>query len=250
MSFADWDLKEVAEVHKGLLLLGWRADGRLTSDDALRIRQVTLEALELEAAGKLDSNEIDRLSATAYSIICFEIMNIEERASSLSSIYVASQYFSSLMPLIDEATICWYRGYYTASLALLFIVLERYLRQLAAKKGNHDPKFSYLKQCLDIFETSETRDEATAVLNVAYAQYYANSPRQFNFNRHSLLHGVRGEQLDTDEMNCARMFLLFDLLCAAEDVEPINPINDAFQTRCRVFSGCSKLGSEQSLLRN
>jgi hypothetical protein len=42
MSFADWSDEELEPITRGLALLGWRPDTRLTSDDALFVRDVAL----------------------------------------------------------------------------------------------------------------------------------------------------------------------------------------------------------------
>lgn len=131
MGFADWESDEVQKVHEGLLLLGWQADFRLTTDDSLMVRDVAHEALRCAAAGLLSPDIIDDLAAKAFDIMSFQIMNIDERASMTSGAYKESLLFALLVPMIDEAILCYYRGYYTAALATLFIVLEQYLRQLA-----------------------------------------------------------------------------------------------------------------------
>ena len=62
MSFADWPEEEVAKVQEGLLLLGWRADDRLTSDDAHLIADVAYKALDLKKAGPLAPDAMDQNS--------------------------------------------------------------------------------------------------------------------------------------------------------------------------------------------
>lgn len=53
MSFCDWDDAEVQRVHEGLLLLGWRADSRLTSEDSRMVQDVAHEALKSAKASML-----------------------------------------------------------------------------------------------------------------------------------------------------------------------------------------------------
>ena len=180
--------------------------------------------------------------------MAFQIMNIEERASSLIGTYQRSAYFQSLVPLIDEATLCYYRGYYTSALATLFIVLERYLRDLVGwRPGMPDPSFANLRDAVKNHPESEARGEAEAILSVIYARYNAASPPQFLFNRHGLLHGLRGQH-DVDQMNGVRMYLLFDILCEAEAVSPTNVIGDEFSLRCAAYEGAGRSRVESALL--
>lgn len=250
MSFADWEYNEVEKVHEGLLLLGWRADSRLTSDDAAMIRDVAHEALRIEGLNQLTPQVIDELAAKAFNIMSFQIMNVDERASMVSGPYGESRYFSSPIPLIDEATLCYYRGYYTAALASLFIVMENYLRQLASwQPGQPDPSFSTLRAAINNLPPSPARDEAKAIISVIYSRYNPLTPPQFSFNRHGLLHGLRGP-LDIDRMNCVRLFLLFDILCSAEGLCNGLVYHEKFYLRHKTYEACIRLAAEVMLMEH
>jgi hypothetical protein len=251
MSFADWEPDEVQRVHDGLLLLGWRADSRLTSDDALIVRDVAHEALRYAEAGTLPSDVIDDLAAKAFDVMAFQIMNVDERAFMTSGPYKESSLFAPLVPMIDEAILCYYRGYYTAALATLFIVSEQYLRQLAGwQPGMPDPSFSALRAAVKNHPESDARDEAEMMLSAIYSRYDAQSPPQFFFNRHGLLHGLRGPK-NVDQMNCVRMLLLFDVLCSAEGLGRGLVYSEEFYLRHASYEACIRLGTEKKLmLRN
>lgn len=251
MSFADWNPSEVQKVHKGLLLLGWRADLRLTSDDSSMIRDVAYEAVKSAEAGILSPEVIDGLAEKAFDVMSFQIMNVDERALMTSGPYKESRLYSPLVPMIDEAILCYYRGYYTAALATLFIILEQYLRQLVGwKPGMPDLKFAALRAAVKNHPESQARDEAEMILSAVYARYNARFPPQFYFNRHGLLHGLRGPK-HVDQMNCVRMLLLFDVLCSAEGLGRGLVNNEEFDLRRAAYMACQRLGSEQKLmLRN
>jgi ABC-type polar amino acid transport system ATPase subunit len=127
MSFGDWPNETIKEIQRGLLLIGWRADMRLTDDDASLIQKVALEAIQLHKENQLTPGQIDRLAVAAHDIMEFQVMNVDERTTMASGPYSESKYFVDLVRLIDEATLCYWRGYDTAALATLFIVLESYL---------------------------------------------------------------------------------------------------------------------------
>lgn len=248
MSFADWDPEEVEEVQRGLLLVGWRADHRLTSDDAMLVRKVALEALDLSANDALDPDSEDRLALDAYDIMWPQLMDPGERALMVSGPYGQSNWLRWSRPLVDEATLCFYRGYHTAALAALFIVLETYLRQLSGwQPGSPDPSFRDLRRAVLLHPPSSARDEAEGVLAAVYRRYDAAAPAQFYFNRHGLLHGLRGPQ-GVDEMNCVRLLLLLDLLCAAEDVPRILLHDEASSRRFAAYSACTLAGADRALL--
>lgn len=251
MGFADWESDEVQKVHEGLLLLGWQADFRLTTDDSLMVRDVAHEALRCAAAGLLSPDVIDDLAAKAFDIMSFQIMNIDERASMTSGAYKESLLFALLVPMIDEAILCYYRGYYTAALATLFIVLEQYLRQLAGwLPGMPDPSFAALRTAIKNHPESDARDEAEMILSAIYSRYDAQSPPQFFFNRHGLLHGLRGPK-NVDRMNCVRMLLLFDVLCSAEGIGRGFVYCEGFYLRHTAYGACIRFGTETKLmLRN
>ena len=134
-----------------------------------------------------------------------------------SATYTESKFLAKLLALLDEATLCYYRGYYTAGLSILLIVLESYLSDLMGwVPGDPDPKFWQLKEAV-----RNHRPSLSATRLSGWFLLY--SPAMIRFAatifvyRHGLLHGVRGPD-DVDEMDCARMFLLFDVLCDAEGI--------------------------------
>ena len=230
-------------MQKGMLLLGWRADSRLTTDDEAQITPFVEEALRLQDEKNLTPEKIDRLSLKVYRIASFQMMNTEERAKLISGAYTKSSHLAPSVPLIDQATCCFFRGYYTPALATLFIVVESYLRNLYGwKPGNRDPSFGRLKSAVRGLPDSPPRHEALAVLDAMYSRYNAANPPQFYFNRHGLLHGLRSAQDEYDKMNCARVYLLLDLLCAAEGIDTGSYIfdgpDDLFYKRCELFEAC------------
>jgi hypothetical protein len=248
MSFADWEPHEVEEVHKGLLLLGWRADNRLTSDDALLVRDLAHEALAHLAKGTLSPNTIDDLAERAFDVMSFQLMNVDERAAMTSGPYKESTLLEPLVPLVDEAILCYYRGYYTAALATLFIISEQYLRKLAGwQPGMPDPTFAELRASVRAHPESGSRDEAEMILAAIYSRYDAQLPPQFFFNRHGLLHGLRGPK-DVDRMNCVRMFLFFDVLCSAEGLGRGLTYSEEFYQRHTAYRSCIRLGKEKQLM--
>ena len=100
-----------------------------------------------------------------------------------------------------------------------------------------DPSFAELKASIRKLPDSSVRDEAEQVLKVLYVRYNAASPPQFLFNRHGLLHGLRKHD-DVDVMNCARMFLLFDLLCYAEGLSRSVIYDETFHKRHTLYRVC------------
>lgn len=235
---------DIAEMQAGMLLLGWRADNRFTSEDEAMITPFVKRALSLHKQGLLTPDEVDALSAEVYDVISFQLMNTGERAKLISSAYCESQYLSGLVSLIDQTTCCYYRGYYTCALATLFIILESYLRSLSGwTPGQRDPTFAQLKSAVTRLSASPSRNEAAAVLNVVYARYDAQHPPQFFFNRHGLLHGLRQDMLSLDRMNCVRIYLLFDLLCRAEGLDTGSYIfrneDDPLRRRDKLFRECA-----------
>ena len=248
MSFADWDEDEVGRVNEGLLLLGWRVDLRLTSDDASQARDIANESLAHSAQGTLSSDLIDDLAARVFDVMSFQLMNVDERALMTNGPYKESALFGPLVPLIDEALFCYYRGYYTAALATLFIICEQYLRQLSGwQPGMPDPSFADLRAAVNRHPESESRREAEMILSAIYARYSAQLPPRFFFNRHGLLHGLRGPK-DVDRMNCVRMLLLFDVLCSAEGLGRGLVYTEEFYQRHSAYKACVRLGREKQLM--
>ena len=104
-------------------------------------------------------------------------------------------------------------------MSLSFIILERYLRSVFNwSPGDRDHTFYRLKQSILTLPNEEAARTAYDIINVIYSRYEALEPTQFEFNRHGLLHGVRGPT-EYDEMNCARIYQLFNLLCTAENID-------------------------------
>lgn len=235
---------DLERMHDGMLLLGWRADSRLTSEDEAMLTPLVERALSLKATGELTPEQIDYLSLEAYKVASFQMINLVERARLISGAYSRSTYLSPTVPLIDQATCCFYRGYHTPALATLFIIVESYLRNLFRwEPGQPNPTFFQLRNSVNRLPECAARDEAAAVLNAVYARYDAETPPQFYFNRHGLLHGIRPALGQVDEMNCARMYLLLDLLCEAEGVDTCGYVfsgeDDVFYRRSALFRKCA-----------
>src|SRR5947207_3355215 len=131
MSLADWDDAAVQDIREGLLLLGWRIDYRWTSDDALFLQDLSREALSLHASHALTPDETERLALAAYVHIAPQVMSAEERAFMATGPYSDSRNLHPSLRMLDEAVLCFEAECFTAALALLFIVLERYLRSVA-----------------------------------------------------------------------------------------------------------------------
>lgn len=248
MSFCDWDEIEVEKVNSGLLLLGWRVDGRWASDEATLLSKVAYKALEKEYRGELSSDIVDALSEEAFKILEFEIMNVQERALKVASPYSCSNSLKQMVSLIDQAQLCYYRGYYTAALATLFVVVENCLRNLLGwEPGDRDPSFYNLKRAILNLPESSERDAAEKILNVIYSRYDAENPPQFYFNRHGLLHGIRDAK-SVDRMNCVRIFLLLDSICSAEGISNGGFYDEGYYNRVDIYENCINLYKEKELL--
>jgi hypothetical protein len=83
------------------------------------------------------------------------------------------------------------------------------------------------------------------LLDGLYSRYEALTPTRFFFNRHGLLHGMRGA-LSIDQMNCARTFTLLDLLVSAELGYGRSGWNvtDALVERVSIYRQCVLLPNE------
>src|SRR5262249_54056866 len=114
MSFGDWLEKTIKEIQNGLLLLGWRAEMSLNDGEARQIEKVAREALELRKLKQLTPENIFFKEMAAYDIMEFQVMNVDERALMVTGPYSESAHFAPSVSLIDEATLCYYRGYDTA----------------------------------------------------------------------------------------------------------------------------------------
>lgn len=248
MGICDWDQEDIDRLDEGLKLLGWRSDGRLTSDDGLMLSAIAEEAISLKSNGLLSPTEIDKLAIKAFDIIEFQLMNVDERSMQVSSAYSDSEHLRSLVPLIEQTLFCYYRGYFTASLAVLFIVLENYLRSLNGwEPGDRDPTFAELRNAILNLSESESRDDAQRIINIVYSRYDAGNPPQFYFNRHGLLHGLR-EGFSIDRLNCVRMYVLLDALSAAEGYGGGGIITSLFNSRREAYLKCKNYERERSLL--
>lgn len=203
----------------GLPLLGWRNDVRLTTEDGLLLERICTDALEHEASGTLTADLVDSLAAEAYNVLKHQLVDVQERADAASTIYQNSVYLRPLLPLIDEATLAFFRGYDLACLSIQFVLLERYLRSVAGwRPGDGHIGLDRLKAAVLGLPRSDAAREAHRTLGIVYSHYDPLNPTQFLFNRHGLLHGLRGPSR-YDQMNCARIFLLLDQLCRAEGVQ-------------------------------
>lgn len=243
--FEDYELEQMKN---SLLLLGWKLDIRLTTEDAMRVKSLAEEVFELKDNNLLTTDKIEELACKAYDIMAFQLMNTEERASMIECAYINSKYLGNLVPLIDEALFCFYRGYFTASLATLFITVESYLLSLYGWfPGTNKPIFSALIGAINNLPASGARDKAANILSTIYSRYDAKNPTPFHFNRHGLLHGLRGP-LYVDRMNCARIIQFFDSVCAAEGLGRNLFVSEQFRRRADAYSQCTYWGCEKIVL--
>lgn len=199
------------------------------------MRDLSREALSLHASHALTPDETERLALEAYYHIAPQVMSVQERAFMATGAYFDSRNLHPSLRMLDEAVLCFEAECFTAALALLFIVLERYLRCVANwAPGQPNLSFLQLREAIMKFPASTERYESRAILDRLYAYYNAASPPQFYFNRHGLLHGMR-PQADVDRLNCARIFMLFDKLCAAEGQSRIVTNMPALQMRIEMY---------------
>lgn len=215
MSFTDWDEDSLRPVREGLLILGWRPDARLTSDDALHVRDIAQETLELRAEGRLSPAEIERLAEKAFEYLFPQVMAAQERARMATGPYSMSLHMRHSIGMIDQAMVAFRNALFTAASALLYIVLERYLRSLVGWEPGQHITYAGLCESLRSLAPSEARDEVYALVRRVYQYYDPTHPPDFFFNRHGLLHGLRPD-LDVDRLNCGRLFVVLDRLCVAE----------------------------------
>ena len=237
-------------MNNGLALLGWRFDKRLTTDDAAQLWTIAETALELQRQEALADAELESLALDAYEILYHQVVGAHERADMASCTYHNSRHFRKLIPLIDEATICFFRGYYTASLSLLFVVLEAALLSIHGwTPGDKKPRFKELLDATLTLPNAGAAQIANSILNNVYSKYEANTPSQFLFNRHGLLHGLRIET-KYDEMNCARALQLIDTICAAEGVlrKALGDNLELHRHRSGIYEHCQTSRTEQMLI--
>lgn len=234
---------------EALPLIGWQNTIRLTSEDVSMLEPVCERVLDLDGRKELTPERIDELASDAYKILNFQVVGVQEVSDYISMVYYNSKYFKPLLPLIDEAVLCFYRGYKTAALGLFFIILESYLRSVFGwRPGEKDPKFKDLRDSVLSLPDSTYALQAHKILQIVYSRYAAISPTQFHYNRHGLLHGIRGKT-KYDGMNCARIIQLFNLLCAAENVERIGygDCLEMMKYRYATFENCTKRNTEMML---
>jgi hypothetical protein len=244
----ELDPSEIREIDRGLAYLGWATTHRLTSDDTLILGDIAARTVRMECDGKLGESEREVLALEAYDILKHYHSGPDRRSWAVKTRILKAPMLSALIRLIDEATLAFLRRYHTASFALLLVVLENYLRQLSNwKPGDKDVSFKTLQQSISKFEPSREQNVARDLVDKLYSRYDAISPSAFLFNRHGLLHGLRTAS-DFDEMNCARVFFLFDLLAACEGTYAAESSVDLRDKRHAVYYACFPDDDEMELL--
>lgn len=221
--------EENVDFNKGLSLLGWYVDLRVTTEDAMRLKFISESALELDSYSNQYEIEIERLSMEVFRILNYYLSNHIDRAAILTYGYEESSYFSGVIDTIEESICTYYSGFYTAALSLMFISLEAYLRNLAGwKPGDKDISFRQLKLSVNNLPDNEYRSLCQDVINNIYSRYDPLAPSKFYFNRHGLLHGLRIEKSEYDQMNCLRLLNLMDLLSFCDGGRRSGVINERF----------------------
>jgi hypothetical protein len=187
-----------------------------TGDDTLLLSAVASPTTSLLENGLLDEQQRETLAIEAYDILKHYVSDPRRRSWAVQARYERAPGLVNLIRLVDEATLAFLRGYFTAGFALMLIVLERYLRTVSGwRPGDPDITFAALRRAVARFEFSGARMIARGIVDALYSRYEALTPPAFLFNRHGLLHGLRNASA-VDEMNCARIFFLLDLLAACE----------------------------------
>lgn len=246
-----WEPEELERVNNGLSLVGWLFVGSPSADDALLLAQVAFDALTNREAGTLTAELAHNLAKRAYEILWPYVGGSEYRAAVVSDHYSRSSRLAPFIPLIDEATLAYYRGYWTVALAGFFILAEAYLRVLAGwQPGGPPASFKSLQQGLLKFPASAHRTRAQSLVGGIYSYYDSLDPPTFFFNRHGLLHGLRGPQ-EADRVNCARMFVLLDALVSAELGKGFSGYvsSPSHEERLRMYASCVHLGVEKRFLK-
>lgn len=209
----------IQDMNEYLIETGWTYNCRCTPDEEAALEKICEEINILKSANKLDISKRENYAIEVYKIISFSLTSVDNRADWVSCSYLNSPRFKKILKFLDEAQLCFYRKYYTSSLALLFITLEKYLRNLYGwNPGSKDPTFFDLKNSVNNLPNTTNVSIAIKILDNIYARYNSLNPCVFYFNRHGLLHGLHREEL-YDEMNCARLFNLFNILCNAENIQ-------------------------------
>ncbi len=233
---------------QGLDVLGWQLDVRLTTENMAQLRDICKEAIDYNNNGSLTPAKADDLALQSYNIIKHQLFDVEGRADAVSTWYINSTHLKPLITMIDEATMSFYRGYDLAALSILFVIVERYLRSL--RKNDSDRiTFKELIELALLLENEKYALKAYKTLSVIYSRFYKMNPTQFYFNRHGLLHGLRG-QTQYDQMNCARLFLLLDTFCMAENVDKTawGENLEMHRMRVKIYAACRENTIEQRLL--
>lgn len=245
-----WFEDEWERVHAGLALIGWSYDSRITNEDSLIVLEIADRANAVDGSNPQADEQWERLAEEAFDYIGFYVSEPSERAATVTGPYLESQYVRPLIPLINEATLTYYRGYFASSFALLLIGLESYLRDLLSlPTGGGDPTFRQLRTAILRFPQSRSRDAVGRLLSGLYSRYESHSPTRFYFNRHGLLHGLR-DPMTIDRLNSCRMIQLFDLLCGMETGRSGRFMNNhaKFDTTFNAYSQCVRYGRERPLL--
>ena len=238
------------EMNYHLLKVGWTYDSPCTPDEEVALERLCKEIAKLSNSNTLDENKKEEYALKVYDILSFGLVSVPERADRVSSTYLNSTRFKKIIGLIDEAQLCFYRKYYTASLALLFIILEKYLRDLYGwTPGASDPTFAHLRSATSNLPKTYMAYRANKILDVIYSRYDSLNPTIFYFNRHGLLHGLEREET-YDEMNCARIFNLLNILCLAEGVHRTAGGENLklFGYRYNVYENCFSNKLEEMLI--
>jgi hypothetical protein len=234
----------------GLILLGWFVDGRATSEDEQLLGEIAREALARDREGTLNDATLIALSFRAFDLLQAGLLDPGERAVIITSQYTRSTHLAADVPLVDEAILAYYRGYHTAALALLFVVLERFLRSaIGWKPGMDKPTFKKLSEGVAVFPSGPYSDCADRLLKIFYAKLDPLHQPALLMNRHGLLHGMRGQSA-LDRMNVARALGLLDLLTIVElgSFRRGFSRGDGFEGRFSLYSTCVFLGRERALL--
>ncbi|MGF1694028.1 hypothetical protein [Photobacterium kagoshimensis] len=228
--------EENLEFEKGLSLTGWYVDCRATTDDLMRLKSISERALELNPSNEDYAENIEKLSIEVFHIVVHYLSNPADRAALVSYGYEQSSFFSGTINMIEESICAYYSGFHTAALSLLFISLESYLRNLSGwKPGDKDITFKQLKNAVEKLPPNEYREMAQQIINNVYSRYDATSPALFYFNRHGLLHGLRTENNEYDQMNYLRLLSLMDLLAFSDGGRRSGVINERFKNLADKF---------------
>jgi hypothetical protein len=243
---------EHEDVQKGLRLLGWCADSRPTADEFRGLEELAEIALQLNVNGTLTDAIRNDMALQAFHLFDFQVMNPDERALMAGVLYLRSNYLRDSVRIVDEATLCYYRGYYAASLALLFVITEQCLLRICNwTQGSPKPSFKTLINAPLQLQNLDRGQEAVEVLNIIYDRYQQPGDAAFGFNRHAVHHGMRGFS-SMDQMNCVRTFLLLDTIVFAEGIRRGFAGTDEgsrIRERSGIYSSVVSFGKEMILIR-